>query len=510
MRTIMHHRGRARQWLALCLGVACLLGAAAQDEASGLPTPVVGLGFQASYELPSVDPLATWNSPSTEETFSFGLDSAHFDIIGTMSANSDGKVSPESANLPGGTFGKIYILMEQGGLRTDLGPVSFRAGRLRNHDVVDSPYSLFINSRGTSAMTMELAYEDDLFFFSSRWIELNRGSAMGTPAWTVGFPDRGANLKAFGLKLGELRLGFQDAAVYTGKSFDLEYFANPLPQYFIQYSKTTKGRPWYTGGNENNILGLFMTWDRPGVFSANAQFLMDDFNLHFLGIGNWNPWKAALTVGGSLETPLGRFRLHAAGATEYTFQPIDMYNRSLDLDIRDPAVAAYGYSYYPDTRFDIASEGGPDWKAISIEDNAIGYQYGENNLALQAGWTGGLAGFELDASLEFRLAGENSPVNPWGDLHHFLPGGTRWLAEPLLEKRILLGLSASHRFGDWKAFGSLLGGAALDALTLRPSAGPDAADGGIEKELYIYAPTAGLTQKILRVTLGVSYEWRAR
>jgi len=92
--------------LSAVLIIAVSAGAAAQDSApaevesaSSSPTPYVGVSVAGVYELASSDPLVPLASPSTKETLSFGLDSKYFDIIGTMSANSDGKISPESANL---------------------------------------------------------------------------------------------------------------------------------------------------------------------------------------------------------------------------------------------------------------------------------------------------------------------------------------------------------------------------------------------------------------------------
>lgn len=497
--------------MAILLAItAFALPIAAQEESRDSMGLV--LGVDASYQLPSSGTNEERaNELSTKEYFSFRYDSTYFDFFADMSASSDGKYSPESANMAGGTFGNIYVLMENGGLRTKLGPLSFLGGRLRHFDVIDSPYSLFINSGGITAPLLQIEYDGPVFFYSSRWIELNRSSTMKTPAWGYtdttykAFPDRGANVKTYGIKLGEMRFGLQDAAVYSNKYFDLEYFLNPLPQYFIQYSKTTSGRPWYANTNENDMLGLFWDWNRPGDFSMNAQFLMDDFNVYWLGVGEHNPWKAALTFGGRLETKAGSFGFYAAGATQFTFNAIGM-------DAGDEATSAYGYAYYPDTVFNISMTG-TDWAAIGIEDNNIGYKYGENNLALQIDWLGNLAGFDLGAALEFRLAGANSPANPWGDWHTYPDGGTRWLKDDVLEKRVLATFKAGRSFGDWRIYGILKAGMAFDALSLRYSKDLDdvtgAANSGketsLEKLIMLWAPTAGLDKFIFKFTLGGSY-----
>ena len=155
--------------------------------------------------------------------------------------------------------------------------------------------------------------------------------------------------------------------------------------------------------------------------------------------------------------------------------------------------------------------------AIQIEDNSVGYKYGENNLALQLDWKGEAAGFALGAGLEFRLSGSNSPANPWGDWNSYPDGGTRWLDEDLLEKRILAGFEASREFGPWRVYAKLRAGAAFDALSLRASRCYDDADiegagneTPVEKLIYLFSPTEGLTVPIFSATLGGSYRLELR
>ncbi len=508
----MDTKGIRRALIAL-VALTSVVGAGAQEEAAtgeAAGSVDIVVGADATFQLTSGEAYDTLNRFSTKEYASFRYDSEHFGLIMEMSANNDGKYSAESANLPGGSFGNIYVLMDNGGVRASLGDLSLTGGRLRSYDVIDSPYSLFLNANGNSAMTMKLAYDDGLFFYSSQWIGLNVDSSMVTEAWGppstyTGFPDRGANIKTYGIRLGEMRFGVQDAAVYSKKYFDVEYFLNPLPQYFIQYTKTTSGRPWYVDTNENNMLGVFWDWVRPGEFSANAQFLMDDFNLYALGIGHHNPWKAAATVGGRYETDAGSFGLYAAGATQFTFNPIGM-------DAGDEATSAYGYSYYPDTRFDISSGDG-EWASIGIEDNNIGYKYGENNFAIQAEWADSYWGFDFGAAVEFRLAGANSPANPWGDWHTYPNGGTRWLDDDVLEKRFLFGAEASRKLGAFTLYGNVKAGVAFDALKLRLSYELDdvtnvatpGEETPLEHMIMLWAPEDGNTLPIFSFTVGASY-----
>jgi hypothetical protein len=188
--------------------------------------------------------------------------SKHFSLIADLSMSNDQKFAPARVMIPKGNIG-YYFLMNEGGLRFNLWNFSLEAGRFRLYDIVDSPYSLFINSLGHSSNTLNLKYEGPRFIYETRWLELNSRNSVSSPAWNeyhqrleagaanlpvnsgfdpstaappynLGFPDRGANYKIYAVKVRDWRLGFLDAAVYTGRSFDLEYFLNPIPQYFIQ------------------------------------------------------------------------------------------------------------------------------------------------------------------------------------------------------------------------------------------------------------------------------------
>jgi len=477
--------------------------AEASDSAPAAPVektvPVITIGGTAGYDDRSEKGFVG------SAFISLGLDTRPFDLIARLSLESDGKYAPAEANIPGKEFFGLYFWMDEGGIRVPFGPLTLEAGRFRHYDEIDSPYSLFINGLGHSALLMNLRYEDDFFIYQTRWIELNNHSAAETPAWPDGYIDRGANVKTYGFKVAPgMRFGFQDAAVYTGRSFDYEYFLNPIPQYFLQYAKTNSGRPWTTGGNEGNSIGAFFDWELPSGATLNAQVLMDDFNVHFLFPDTpWNPWKLAWTFGGSLKTEAGKFALYCAGATKYTFEPISM------KDASNWTGKAYGYTYYPDTVFDYDST---ELREIGIEDNAIGYLYGENNFAIRLEWSDRISGYDLGAGLEFRLMGENSPANPWHELYGQPDDGTHWLDDAVLEKRFLAVLQASRQVGDWRFFSSLSIGVALDALKLGAVTLSSPANGTSDGDLLIqmYTPVEGNTQPILRLRLGASYSIRTR
>ncbi|MCE1195427.1 hypothetical protein LWX53_02875 [bacterium] len=486
--------------------------AAATPAAQEKSAPWVEVDGTAVYEAGAYGEEITKRGFSPNASLSFGIDAGYFGLLGKLRGDTNQKYGPELADIPGGEFFGIYAFMEEGGIFSKIGPLSLKAGRFRHYDVVDSPYSLFVNSNGISSNIMDIAWDDGFFSYESRWIELNHDSSQNTPAWSFngGFPERGANIKTYAFRVGEMRFGFQDAAVYTGKNFDPEYFLNPLPQYFIQYAKSTGGRPWATGRDENDIVGFFWTFDRPGSFSLLAQVLIDDFNLHFLFPDTvWNPWQAAFNLGGRLETSAGSFGLYVAGATKYTFEPSEMNGADTNAE---QIACSYGYSYYPETRFDY------DWQttgfqpgAIAIEDNMIGYKYGENNIAVRADWRGKSAGFDLAANAEFRLAGANSPANPWHDFLDNPVNGTHWLDDAVLEKRLMVGFSASRGFDAWTVGFSALGGVAFDAMELR--APTVAASPGVslaDSNIWIYEPVAGNTKMLLKLSLGAKYRWRLR
>jgi hypothetical protein len=532
--------GIERSYATLAIAAAALLSASsllAEDASGASEFASFELGTSATYARSGYsDGAYAWAVPATSAAaptllsvpnpsyarslslspwFAVELGMPYFEAVGRLSGNTDGKYDAGligSSKLPLGT----YYTIEEGGLKSQLGPVLLEVGRFRHYDAVQTPYSLFINGRGLSAPIGDIDYEGKVFFYETRWIGLNDDSTEKTPAWQSGFPDRGANYKDFGLRLGDMRFGLQDAAVYCGRYFDPEYFISPIPMYFTQYFLGTAGRPWTDGRNDNDILGFFWDWNRPDGLSFLSQLLIDDMNIHWLFPSTPDfPWKMAFSLGARKETPMGSFGLYLAGATEYTFE-------GQELTVVDPSARlvpganeaiqsqnAYSYTYYPDTVFE------HDWQVdpslysgnlapISIEDNLIGYQFGENNIALRLDWKGQVAGCDLGAYLEFRLMGSNSPANSWHDLVVDPLNGTRWFDDPAIEKRLVLDMSGSRRFGAWRVFGELETGVAIDALRLSDPI-YDATASDADNYVYIFEPKAGQIDPILRVTLGASY-----
>jgi hypothetical protein len=235
--------------------IAAALAGSAFGEDAKLATVSAELGLSGSYALSGYSD-GTYSIPipgypdfarplSMSPWFYADIDAKYFQIIGKLSANTDGKYAP--ALFGSGEFFGTYFMLDEGGFKSTLGPVSLEAGRFRHFDTVDTPYSLFINGRGLAAPILDIDYDDGHFFYESRWIGLNSGSTMATPAWPSGFPDRGANVKNFGFHIGDMRIGFQDLAVYCNEVFDPAYFFLPIPMYFTQYFRGTGGRPWTDG-----------------------------------------------------------------------------------------------------------------------------------------------------------------------------------------------------------------------------------------------------------------------
>lgn len=389
---------------------------------------------------------------TSREFLDFSFNSEHFGFVAATSFHQDDEYAPDIGNFPDGTLFDSYFIMDQGGLVFRGLGMELQAGRLEHHDVIDSPYSLFISSKRLPANLINFRYENDFAFYETRWIELNKDSAVITPAFPDGFPDRGAQLKTYGVKVGTMRFGFQDAAVYSGRSFDMEYLVSPMPGYLIQYVKGTAGRPWSTGSNENNVMGFFWDWDVSEELYLDAQVFIDDLNVWGLGGTPLNPWKAAYSLGGRLTTDYGTFSFHHALATKFVFERTE--------DIVDD-IYAYSYTYFPDTRF--ALDDG--YASIAIEDLMVGYYNGENNIAFRLDYEHCVSGFELSSSLEFTLSGPKSPTNAWHESG--FEYGTKLLDYSILEKKFALEGQVSRRLGDFVAFMDLFAAIAINALELQ-------------------------------------------
>ncbi|HSV56288.1 MAG TPA: hypothetical protein VLH39_04170 [Magnetospirillaceae bacterium] len=378
-----------------------------------------------------------------------------FALTAEVYMRRDGVIDGTTANTVTGDVGGFYFWMESGGMAWRIGDLTFRGGRLPHYDFVNSPYSLLIHGDGLTADILEITYDSGRFLYSSRWIELNHNSDVVTTVFPTGFPDRGANLKTYAVRFGDMTFGIQDAIVYAGRSFDFEYFVSPIPAYVIQDARRQTGRPWSEEGEENNIIGFFWNWARPDGWDIHTQWILDDGNLHWLNpdvFDTHQPFKMAWTAGVSRKTPSGTFSFYHAGATKYSFQT------SWGLPGRE-----YGYAYFPDVVFNLRS--GAE-AAIPFESMMLGYRHGENNLAFLGAWNGNAAGFDLGASLEFTVSGSKSPANAWHEDYYNPDDGTKLLNESPLEWRILAAAGVSRRVGDFLLYAGVSAGYVFNELEL--------------------------------------------
>ena len=411
-------------------------------------------------------------------------------ITGSFSMQNDGKYGPPIA----GFWDEYNGTLGEGGVQIDTLPFSARVGRFVHSDLVDSPYSLFISSAPLVALQAELRADTPNLFFVSRWIELNRGSApqFGYPS---GYPDRGAAFKAIGMTFGNLRVAFQDAAVYVGRSFDLEYLINPTPGFVLQYFRSGGDSPAEQVGNDNSIVGLIVDY-RPDDLYLYGQFLIDDFSLNrFVAPESYqNPDKIAWSLGGHYDSPIGRFGLYHAGATKYTFQAYGGGSVGSATDTK------YGYIYFPATEYTV----GGDPRTILPEENYIGYLHGENNIAFLLAYDPWLRPIGLHTELEMTVSGAKSPANPWHEFNSWSDDGQgpKFLDSERLETKLMSRTRAMATFGRWSFEAGVTLGVTINALELTDV--PSALAGTNNDIRYFVPGTSTVWHAGLDLSAGVS------
>ncbi len=321
-------------------------------------------------------------------------------------------------------FGYHYDFDEES-MRFELGNLKLKIGRFHVRDFVESPYSLFITSEDLKTTSLKVSYEDERFSFTDVWIGLTR--EVHTDG--LDFPSRGMNFKTLAIKLGRLRLGYQESAVYTGRFFDVEYFSNPVPNFYTQYILYV-GRPFRQGTNDNSILGFFLDWKDENLY-AYSQILIDDFNMNRFYGGFQNPDKLAWSLGTRFEVGKDVLEIYHAGATKYTFESVSPEN-------------PYGYVLYPT----VVAPVGDSTRVFLPEENYVGYKYGENNVAFLMRWSRDLGWGILEIGFEYVLSGAVSPVNPWHDLES-VPEGTHILDDDVLRRSVDLESGISFKPLPW-------------------------------------------------------------
>lgn len=329
-----------------------------------------------------------------------------------------------------------YEFLETG-LYGTVGPFSFRAGRFGLAPMHESPYTLFRNPVAPAAPMADVVLNAGAFTYRTQWVQLTYNSEFG-------YRDRGAVIKSYELDLGEWRFGLQDAGVFDDAVFDFEYFVSPLPSYVVQYVNTSSNLPTAQSGDDNSLMGGFVEWrgERVSVF---GEFLIDDINLNrfFFPDDRQIPDKLALSTGATYASEVGDMGLYMALATKHTFQAVGYSTRE----------AQYGYTFVPSATV------GPDGQAIPLEDNYLGYRWGENALSVMGTYRGVVGEdeaweFDLDGSLEWVANGSKSPGNPWHQ-EVSVPRETEFLSDPVLEHQVKLQAHASRPITEWLSLGVL-------------------------------------------------------
>lgn len=458
-----------------------LLWAAYPAAAQDLPVPA-----QSSFvlDLLAAQILAT-DGQHQEIGFSGAVHVSPAELVGAITFRNDGTLG----EVQSGYWLGFGASLDRGGIAVDLSPFSLRAGRFTHDDLVTSPYSLFVSSSELSTVLLDLSISTPRLFYTTRWLGLNRDSALG-------YPDRGANLRTYGVAFNGFRVGFQDAIVYTDRTFNLEYLVNPLPGFFLQYIKGGSYVPWAESTNENSIMGFFADYTRPGAY-AYAQLLVDDINANaILDPDSFqNPSKVAWSLGGRYAAGPGVLGLYHAGATKYTFQAYGGGSVGSASDTK------YGYVYYPGVTYEVDG----NQQIIAPQDNYIGYLHGENNIAFLAEYESPVGPVATVSSLELTISGSKSPANPWHEYNYYSEGGegTRLLDDDRLETKIVASGRVVWPVGRWRVFADLSLGYVVNELELT-DVPPELSGGDPDNSIPYFAP--GSTNRFIgSLRLGGSY-----
>jgi hypothetical protein len=466
------------------IAILALLGATAALAAE----LDLGLWTGASTETPA----ALWIKTLT----GFNASAGKLQVLGHLGVRTDGSYG----GFLGGNYGYGGISFEtiDGGLLYSGDSVSVSLGKLEMRDIVDSPYSLFLSGRGNRALNASLELRSGAFFYNDRWIALSYDLENTREGAAWDWPDRSAVVKSWGVEFGSFRVALQDIAVFAAASsgsnplFDLEYFAYPIPSFYVQYLRFGEEGPGLKKmRDDNSMTGIMVDWTGEGWYAV-GQILVDDINMNrFLNPGGrQNPDKIAWELGLRHETEIGTFGLYHAGATKYTFEP---YGNGSENSM-------YGYAFYPDVEYEVDSTP----MALEPEDNYVGYLHGENNLALMGTWRDSFGSIAAAASLEFTLSGSKSPANPWGEYLTWKEGGsgTKLFGEDRLEKKLLIGGSIGMPAGPFEVGVEVKLGWVWNRLELAAAPG-SASDDGLNS-LRIYRPSAH-SAPIGELVLGAKY-----
>lgn len=223
----------------------------------------------------------------------------------------------------------------------------------------------------------------------------------------------------------KLSIAYEEAILFM-RYFDPWYAVIPLPYAAIEVLRETPS-PWAqnTSLNDNAFAGFWTNYNFSDTTRIYSELLIDDFDMNMFFPGRFqNPNKLAWLIGG--QTNIGQLQIigEFAGATAYTFE-----STTGEPD--------YSYLAYP------------SWN--NIDQNMIGYKYGENNAAIKIGLNypvslGDLSNGVLSFTYTNVHLGVRTPLVPWHGTSE--PQGTYWLNDPVLETMNKFCLGAQMNFGN--------------------------------------------------------------
>jgi hypothetical protein len=490
----------------------CVLAAHAEEQGGAPPAFSLSIEGGGGY-VDEPGRKGSWGGFYDLGAIDLSYASALIDFGAAGHFTNDGKY--QSTDNWMAQLGKQYFMLDEGYTRLHAGGFAFQAGYLQSVSSIDTPYEVFLNPLAPSSLGMDLAWEDSLFQYESRYIAVNvrSSNAYGwgpTPKSTEMWLDKGVNYRLIALKFSGLRVGYEESSVYL-RGFDANYFFSPLPSILTNTLLTQGNNPWTEGGNgmnDNSLMGLFADY-KSGPLYGEAQLLVDDINLDFLlpagsplRTGSLN--KLAWSVGGKYTFPFGTLGFWHGGATAHTYAatyPAD-YSPSQAPPF-DANTIPYEYMYIPSVIF--------NGNEVDPRDSNIGFPWGENALAFKVTfdtvafrgtpWT-----FDLSSSLEYVLNGSKSPDNPWHEytsirqipeqIQLFNVGGPE-----VLNQILILHAGVKKALGDFEAGLAVDVGGDFNALQVNYG---DAAMQA-RNEPPLLKPVSGLNRLILGIQVTLRY-----
>lgn len=421
----------------------------------------------------------------------YTIDSDYFTAHGLVRFVNDGKWLSTESWMPDGA----YFDLRYSYVRLRLLPFSLDGGFLPfTHWYSQNPYLTILDNSGKSGVGLGLHYDGDRISYQSRWVGLNRDSPH-VYGYTIGgdnevlWRDRGFNYKLYMLKLGALRLAYQESSIFLDRYFDANYLLNPAPTIFLNTLWSQGNNPWVHASNDSSMMGLYADY-QGGPYRLEAELTFKDFNSPFGYSENLN--KFAWSLGGSWDSPYGLFSFWHGGATKH------MYAATYS-STDNPNLYPNEYTYYPVSEIDSLT--------ISLEDNYIGFPHGENSLAFSLDWKRSwqLGTWPLDSGLgaEYIIGGSRSPHNPWHE-------ATKWTeidaktelfhGDAVLEHKLYLNFHAATR---WRAWSLSVDGRL--GLIVNPLHLVEVEEDGFPTPAPIWKPQAGVVRNASFVSLRLMY-----